>query len=135
MNYDEALLKIEQTLDELKEKNKTMPIIVEGEKDIAALRSLGMKGIIIQLNQGISLPDFCDRISRKYKEVIILTDWDRKGGRLCFKLKKNLAGRAKCHTTLRKILARYATTNDIEGLPSWIQTLKERLNGVTQAKS
>ena len=130
MNYEDSLKEIEKTLEELKEKNKDLPIIVEGEKDVEALQRLGASGRIIRINQGISLSDFCDMIAREYKKVIILTDWDKKGGRLCMILKNNLAGRVMCNTVFRRVLAQYTTINSVEGLPSWIHTLRERLNGI-----
>ena len=128
MDYKKSLEEIEKALDDLKEENITIPIIVEGEKDIEALKKIGITGTIISLNAGISIIDFCDRIARLYKEIIILTDWDRKGGYLCHTIKKNLQGRVNCNTTYREKLSKNSVTKTLEGLPSWIYTLKERIN-------
>ena len=83
MDYKKSLEELEKGLNELREENKTVPIIVEGEKDIDALRKLSIFGEIIRVNTGVSLTDFCDQLAGKYRDIIILTDWDRKGGFLC----------------------------------------------------
>ena len=74
MDYEKSLEELEKILEELKEENKKIPIVVEGDKDVEALRKLGMTGEIIRFNTGMSIPDFCDMISREYKSVILLTD-------------------------------------------------------------
>ncbi len=112
----------------MREANKTNPIIVEGDKDIEALRILDITGTIVSLNAGMSLPNFCDKIASEYEEVILLTDWDRRGGFLCHTISKNLEGRVRCNTTYRERLAKHATIRTVEGLPSWIQTMKNKMN-------
>lgn len=79
---------IKKVIEELKLANKEIPIIVEGGKDEKALRKIGFEGKIIKLNKGKSIPIFCEEIAKSFKEVIILTDWDFKGGELS-KLLKN----------------------------------------------
>jgi len=126
MDYKKSLEELEKVLTDLREENKTVPIIVEGDKDLEALRKLGMTGEIIRLNTGMPIPNFCDIIAQKYKSVILLTDWDRKGGRLCFTIRKNLESRMKCNTKYREAFAKRSTTRTVEGLPSWLTTLKEK---------
>jgi len=127
MGYKDTLIIINKILDELIEKNKKIPIVVEGEKDIKALLKLDIKGKILTLNKGVSLTNFCDNIANKYKEIIILTDWDKKGGYLCHTMKKNLQGRVKCDTYFREVLAKNSITKKVEGLPSWINSLYEKV--------
>ncbi|UCH72407.1 MAG: toprim domain-containing protein [Thermoplasmatales archaeon] len=124
MDYKKSLEEFEKALKELQEDNMNAPIIVEGEKDVEALKKLGVSGRIITVNSGITLIDFCDRIAQKYKNIIILTDWDRKGGYLCRTIIKNLEGRVSCNIYYRKIFAKYSTIRTVEGLPSWIETIK-----------
>ena len=128
MDYEKTLEDIEKALSELIEENKKVPIIVEGEKDEEALRKLGMTGEIIRFNTGMSISNFCDMISRRYKSIILLTDWDKKGGFLCFTIKKNLESRVKCNTKYREIFAKRSMSRTIEGLPSWINTLKNKID-------
>ena len=127
MDYEKSLEELEETLIGLREENKTVPIIVEGDKDIAALRKLDITGEIIRFNQGLSIPDFCDMISQKYKSVIILTDWDRKGGYLCSTIKKNIESRVSCNTKYREIIAKNSMIRTLEGLPSWMETLRNKI--------
>ncbi len=126
MDYKKSLENLEKTLDELTEENKTIPIIVEGEKDIDALRKLDINGTIITVNKGISLTDFCDKLASDFKEIIILTDWDRRGGYLCHTIRRNLEGRVNCNINYRRIFAKNSMIRTIEGLPSWINTIKEK---------
>ena len=130
MDYKKSLENLEKALLELKEENKTAPILVEGDKDIEALHKLDIKGKILSINMGTSLTNFCDRISQEYKDIIILTDWDRKGGYLCHTIRKNLEGRVNCNTRYRKLFAKNAMIRTVEGLPSWLETMRKKLNMV-----
>lgn len=127
MDVKKSIENLEEALSELVEENKTIPIIVEGDKDIDALRKLDIKGTIFSINMGISLTDFCDMIARNCKEVILLTDWDRKGGHLCHTIRKNLEGRVNCNTRYRELFAKNAMIRTVEGLPSWIETMKNKI--------
>lgn len=126
MDYKKTLEDLEKALLDLQEENKKIPIIVEGEKDIEALRKLDVHGTIISVNAGISLTDFCDRIAGEYKDIIILTDWDRRGGYLCHTIRRNLEGRVNCNIHYREIFAKNSMIRTLEGLPSWISTIKEK---------
>ena len=127
MDYEKSLEDLEEALFDLREENKTVPIIVEGDKDIEALRKLDITGEIIRFNVGLSIPDFCDMISQKYKNIILLTDWDRKGGYLCSTIKKNLESRVGCNTRYREIFAKRSMIRTLEGLPSWLETLRKKI--------
>ena len=127
MDYEKSLENLKKALYELSEENKKIPVIVEGEKDIEALHKLGLTGKIITVNIGMSLTDFCDMLAQDYKDIIILTDWDRKGGYLCHTIIKNLEGRVKCNTYYREVFAKNSMIRTVEGLPSWIETLKEKI--------
>jgi 5S rRNA maturation endonuclease (ribonuclease M5) len=127
MDYKKSLEEIEKALIELRQENKKIPVIVEGEKDIEALRKLGVTGVIISLNSGSSLIDFCDKIAREYKDIIILTDWDKKGGFLCSTIRRNLQGRVFCNTYYREVFAKFSMIKTVEGLPSWFMTMNEKI--------
>jgi 5S rRNA maturation endonuclease (ribonuclease M5) len=128
MDYKKSLEDLEKALSELRDENDIIPIVVEGEKDIEALRKLDLSGEIISVNKGTSLTDFCDKIASKYKVIIILTDWDRRGGYLCHTIRKNLEGRVNCNLYYREIFAKNSMIRTIEGLPSWIDTMKGKIN-------
>ncbi len=126
MDYDRSIDKVLKAIEELKEENKKIPILIEGEKDKKALNSLEVNGKKIIINNGISIPDFCDRLSKKYDEIIILTDWDRKGGFLRKRIQENLKGRVRCITRYRKIFAKNTMIKTVEGVPSYIQTMTDK---------
>lgn len=128
MDYKNSLEEIEKMILDLRDENKNIPILVEGDRDILALRKLGLRGEIISINKGKSLPDFCDSLAREYKDIIILTDWDRRGGHLGHTIRKNLEGRINCNMRYREFFAKNATIRTVEGLPSWIETMKNKLN-------
>lgn len=118
---------IEKAIGDLREINRDVPVVVEGEKDKTALRKLGLEGTIIVIQRGKRISALCDFIAENYKEIIILTDWDRKGWQLYRKIEKNLKGRTRCINDYRLILAKYSTVKDVESIPSFIMSIKERL--------
>jgi len=126
MDYKRSLENLETALSELRYENSKIPIIVEGDKDIHALHKLDIDGTIIRVNDGTSLIVFCDKIAQEYKDIIILTDWDRKGGFLKRRIQENLKGRVKCNNRYRKIFAKNTMTKTVEGLPSYIETITSK---------
>lgn len=127
MNYEESLKEIEETINHLKVLNESIPIIVEGEKDVDALRRLGIKGKILTIHSGKKIVDFCDMIASEYDKVVILTDWDKKGGRLSNAIEQNLGGRTKCMTEFRALFAKNMMVRDIESIPSYIKHTRIRM--------
>ncbi len=127
MNYEESLKEIDESIRQLGVLNESVPIIVEGEKDVDALRRLGIEGKILTLHSGKKIVDFCDMVASEYDEVIILTDWDRKGGRLSSAVEQNLRGRTKCIMEFRTMLAKNMMVRDIESIPSYIRHMKTRI--------
>ncbi|HER45314.1 MAG TPA: topoisomerase [Thermoplasmatales archaeon] len=130
MNDQQTLEELEQLLDALREDNTTVPIIVEGDKDIAALRKLELKGEIIRFNKGQSVSDFCDDIAQKHQKIILLTDWDWRGGRLGSSIKKHLENRVECNITYRQMFAKRCMCRTVEGIPSWLETLQRKTKGM-----
>ena len=90
MDYAAAHEDLERVLEDLIEKNRVAPIIVEGEYDRRALVELGVRGDIRVLNRGNSVLALCEAIAREYREAIILTDWDVRGGRIARQLRDAL---------------------------------------------
>ena len=127
MDYEESLDTIKEIIRRLRAMNKSVPIIVEGEKDVDALRSLGMEGKILTVNSGKKLVDFCDMVASQHSEVIILTDWDKKGGRLSNIIEQNLGGRTKCIMEFRAMFAKNMMVRNVESMPSYIKHVKIRI--------
>ncbi len=69
-------------LEELNHINQSVPIIVEGFRDVQTLRALGMQGEIVKLHSGRSIQQFCEEYSENHVEAVILTDWDNRGNQL-----------------------------------------------------
>ncbi len=128
MDEARCLEDLEDALQSLIKRNYSgIPVVVEGEKDVAALRSLGLSGKILVLNVGLSIPDFCDKLSERFSEIVVLTDWDRTGGRLAGILLSQLKGRVNCDMSFREVCVRCCMVRVVEGLPSFLQTLKSRV--------
>lgn len=74
--------RILKVLEKYRAKNLRVPIIVEGRNDVNMLRRLDFRGgEIITMNSGNSLVAFTEEVAKEFREVIILTDFDRRGGR------------------------------------------------------
>ncbi len=129
MDDEQKLQELEETLVELRDENKTVPIIVEGDKDIIALQKLGMTGKIIRFNKGQSVSNFCDTIAQNYRKIILLTDWDWRGGRLGNSIKKHLENRVDCNMTYRQLFAKLCICRTVEGIPSFLTTLQKKVQG------
>ena len=66
-------------------------ILVEGKKDEEILRNVGFSNIILIHEDGVSLSDRMKSISKlipKKEKVCVLTDFDKKGKMLYFKIKE-----------------------------------------------
>lgn len=61
---------------------------MEGDKDEAALRALGVPGPIVKVHTGENLFAFVEALSREHREAILLVDWDARGGRLAKRLRE-----------------------------------------------
>jgi len=114
-------------MDEMDKASRIMPIIVEGLKDRMALRSLGINGHIIVLNDGDTILGTCEKLAREWSAVIIFTDWDQKGGELAHALMDAMRSmeisydseyRANISALVKK------DVKDVEGLPSLMRRMR-----------
>ena len=119
--------RMREVLEALCETNKKIPVIVEGKKDLNALRELGLVGEIITLHRGKSLYDFCADIEEKFGRVIILLDWDEKGEILKKALSRHLKGHWEEYSRFRELLRLLCQKDirDIEGIPKLLRKLEE----------
>jgi 5S rRNA maturation endonuclease (ribonuclease M5) len=128
----ERLEKLEELILELQDMSVTGAIIVvEGRKDVESLRSLGIKGEI-KLSSQQPLLDFTEALSGCGKDIVILTDWDRKGGMVARKIIDHLHAysiipntgiRTKIGFLVKKKI------KDIESLSRYIEKLRYELHG------
>ncbi len=127
MNPKETLEILEETLEELDQASRIMPIVVEGLKDRMALRSLNVNGHIVIINDGDSMTGTCEKIARKWGAAIILTDWDHKGGQLARQLMDGFDALGMSYDTeYRATISRHVKKDikDVEGLPPLIRRLR-----------
>jgi 5S rRNA maturation endonuclease (ribonuclease M5) len=113
------------------EAKKDIPIVVEGQKDVASLKQLGVNGdFVSSKTQGKSFLDILTEIERRQvKEVILLLDFDRRGVEWTHRLKQHLEKtRIKPNLTFWNELYGLVGRNlkDIEGLATYIDTLKKK---------
>ena len=116
-----------EVVDEIEHRSESTPIVVEGIKDVEALKRLGIRRNVVSLGKGLTVFAFCERLSRRSKTVIVLTDWDRKGGKLARMMKDALeANGAKPDMDLRAKLVVLSKKDikDIESLPRYLERLK-----------
>ena len=87
---EEKIYKILTSLSE--ESLNGTPIIVEGKKDVIALRMFGVKGIIITVKtKGKSFLDVISEIQKtNVSEIILFLDFDKRGKEATKCLQKNL---------------------------------------------
>jgi len=125
--------KILQTLDWLAlESSKGIPIIVEGKKDVEALRALTIKGKIIEAKtRGKSMLEVISEVGEcGVSEVILLLDFDRRGREWTKRLKQHLEKmQIKPNTVFWKKLLGLVSheVKDVEGLASYMETLKKKI--------
>ena len=76
---------------DVEQGGSSCPVLIEGIKDVKALRKLGFTGIIEQLNRGWDRSRLVAYLFEKYgcnnpndggPAIILLMDWDRTGGRI-----------------------------------------------------
>lgn len=127
MNDFERAERLKEVFEALYEINKRIPVIVEGRRDVRALRKIGLAGEIITVHAGKGLYEFCDDIAERFHRIILLLDWDEKGESLHKNIAGHLRGMWEEFSPFReiiKILCR-KDIKDIEGIP----VLLERLVG------
>ncbi len=128
MKLEERLEEVRKLISELIRHSSELPIIVEGQKDERALRDLGVEGIIVRLNVGDSVFKTCEDLSRTHRKVILLTDWDRRGGHLAKLLREGLeANGVQYDDEIRAKLAVLTKKDikDVESLAKHMRRLKK----------
>ncbi|NOY10709.1 MAG: toprim domain-containing protein [Archaeoglobi archaeon] len=113
----ERLLRV---VEELKTRSSCgAVVVVEGRRDVAALRSLGVEGEIIEAS-ATPISAVVDAIGGR--EVIILTDWDSRGRVMKDRLSSLLRNaNLEIWNELSTITGRYI--HSVEELPGLIETL------------
>mgnify|MGYP001060460268 CR=1 FL=1 len=100
--------------------------IVEGRRDLLALRALGLTGPVIMASRRSAL-DLAEEAARSYQEIILLTDWDRKGDEMARIIERHLRSvgsrpdreiRSRIKMLVRKEI------KDVESLHNYIERMR-----------
>ena len=118
--YDLANRALESCIEE---NADGVVILVEGQRDEVALRSLGFTGPIEKLNRGWPIDRVVVYIAENYGNCIVLMDWDRTGGRLQRRLMDSMTSldirpSDECRRALSKAMK--PDTMCVEDLPSFL---------------
>ena len=94
MNYNDLacnLAEIEKFVEFLNHESKTGSIVVvEGKRDLEALRSIGFGGDIVVFHSFRGIGEFAHHLTIRNMKIILLLDMDRKGKVLTSKILKHL---------------------------------------------
>ncbi|KKH92575.1 hypothetical protein EO95_04830 [Methanosarcina sp. 1.H.T.1A.1] len=127
--YRKRLERIEELIAELSEHSKRgAVIIVEGKRDIISMKRLGIEGSF-ELATHQSLFNFSERIAKLGCEVIILTDWDRRGDLLAVKLSEyfdNFGVKPELQIRNKLKLLTQKEIKDVESLYTYISKLRSK---------
>jgi len=103
-----------------------VPLIVEGPNDVRALRRLGIAGPVFCVkSRRLGLVDFLDSVAT-HSEVIILTDFDKEGRALAWRLRRDLSQmRVKANVEIWKQLKALARSEmvGIENIGKYLDRL------------
>ena len=126
LERDEMLMNL---LEKLVDKNLEGAVfIVEGKKDAEALRQIGISGKIFRLKAGRTpFYDLLSKFLEIEEEVIILTDFDRRGTQLVGRIASYLEPRGKTPNIRFWMRMKSLLSNDIKDIESVI-TYLEKIN-------
>lgn len=124
------LEELELALLRLRETAAGQAVVVEGLKDDQALETLGVGGTHLLINRGEPVEVFIDRVAAMAEAnnwaIVLLTDWDRTGGRLFQRLHQGLSGRVSLDAECRRRIALAAHSRTVEDLPAELGALRRR---------
>ncbi len=124
--YDLEALE-EQISTLLEASREGTAIIVEGQRDERALRALGATGPIIMASRRPAL-DLAEDAARRYKEIVILTDWDLKGEEMARIMEQHLLHTSshvdmEIRERLKKLVRK--EIKDVESLGIYVERMRE----------
>lgn len=126
---EERLEALERAVERLRETAESGTVVVEGARDVAALDWLGVGGLHVAVQRGQPLPDLMEELVGCPTPVVLLTDWDRTGGRLQSRLAENLAARVQLDVECRRRLAAACHSRTLEEVPSELEALRRAVHG------
>jgi 5S rRNA maturation endonuclease (ribonuclease M5) len=124
LGSQERLDRLEKAIDRLREVAEAGTVVVEGTRDVAALEWLGIGGLHVKVNQGRPLPSLLEDLAQSPPPVVLLVDWDRKGGQLVSLLEGNLRARVQVDLACRRRIAQATRTRCLEEVPAELEALR-----------
>lgn len=103
-------------------------IIVEGRRDLQALRALGLPGPVIMASRRPAL-ELAEEAARNYSRIILLTDWDRKGDEMCKTIEFHLRSvGSRPDREIRSRLGKLVKKEikDVESLSRYTEKMREQ---------
>lgn len=123
----QAVIELLETI--VAHSKRGVPVVVEGPNDVRTLRRLGIQGPVLRAKaRRLGLADFLQSVARN-REVIILTDFDKEGRALAWRLRRDLSGmRVKANVEIWKQL-KALVRSEIVGIESLDRYLERRAAG------
>jgi dTMP kinase len=133
LNDEERLDEIKKILEEIKEISADHIILVEGLKDRKALRSLGISGKMFTIQSEGGPMKAVEYVSVHGGKAVVLTDWDRKGGKIARELEYQLSSlgleyNAGIRARLSVLCKKYI--KDVESLDTLVERLSFNTSGI-----
>jgi 5S rRNA maturation endonuclease (ribonuclease M5) len=103
-------------------------VIVEGRRDLQALRALGLPGPVIMASRRPAL-QLAEEAARSYSQIILLTDWDRKGDEMCKTIELHLRSvGSRPDREIRSRLGKLVKKEikDVESLSRYTEKMREQ---------
>ncbi len=130
MRLEEELEGVENVLTDIKGEEEEAAILVEGKKDVEALEEMGINRDIIKVKRGERIYRIIEKLRGRYEKLIILTDWDKTGGRLSQRIKMACKSNVidfdlKYRERLIKFLKK--EVKDVESIPSFLKRARRIL--------
>lgn len=125
---------------DVEQGGSSCPILIEGIKDVKALRKLGFTGVIEQLNRGWDRSRLVAYLFEKYgcnnpndggPAIILLMDWDRTGGRIQNDMSMRLRAMDISldeETRIELVRAMKPEGKTMESLAPFASELREKMN-------
>lgn len=125
--YRKRLERLEEVLGELIEHSeKGAVIIVEGKRDILSLKKLGVRGNF-EIGTHSPLINLSEQLASPDKDIILLTDWDRRGDLLASKLSthfNSLGVRPDLQIRNKLKLITQKEIKDVESLYTYVSKMR-----------
>lgn len=125
---------------EVEQGGSSCPVLIEGIKDVKALRKLGFTGVIEQLNRGWGRSRLVAYLFEKYgcnnpndggPAIILLMDWDRTGGRIQNDMSQRLTAMDVSldeDTRMELVRAMKPEGKTVESLAPFARYLREKMS-------